>query len=236
MPISSEQCNKISVLLPTRVGSQRIKNKNTRKFANAEGGLLGIKLRQLLDCRTINNVVLSTNDSECIKICESIDPDQEKLTIDHRPDELCRDDTPLTDFIEYVPEIIEEDHILWTHVTTPFISGKIYDKVIEKYLEIIEKGYDSLVSVHEFKNFVFNHNKKLINGELLNGKWPRTQDLNSLYEINHGVFLAPRDIYVSKRDRIGINPYLYTMDKISSFDIDWEEDFKIAEKIYELKR
>ena len=31
-----------------------------------------------------------------------------------------------------------DGHILWTHVTSPFISSDIYSQVIEKYLENLD--------------------------------------------------------------------------------------------------
>ena len=39
--------NKIAFYLPTRKGSERVKNKNTRNFAGIEGGLVENKLNQL---------------------------------------------------------------------------------------------------------------------------------------------------------------------------------------------
>ena len=46
--------NKIAFFLPTRKGSERVKNKNTRPFANIEGGLVENKLRQLLATKFID--------------------------------------------------------------------------------------------------------------------------------------------------------------------------------------
>ena len=34
-------------------------------------------------------------------------------------------------------------------------------------------------------------------------------------------------------DRVGDNPYLFEMNKLNSLDVDWEEDFKIAEAVYD---
>jgi N-acylneuraminate cytidylyltransferase len=64
-------------------------------------------------------------------------------------------------------------------------------------------------------------------------KWPRTQDLEPLFEINHAVFLTSKKTYQIKKNRLGETPKLFIMDKISSFDIDWEEDFLIAETLYD---
>lgn len=64
-------------------------------------------------------------------------------------------------------------------------------------------------------------------------KWPRTQTLAPVHEVNSGAFLAPADLYRELDDRIGRRPYLYAMDKFISFDIDWPEDFVIAECLVE---
>ena len=45
---------KVAFFLPTRKGSERVKNKNTRTFAGIEGGLMANKIRQLLDTRLID--------------------------------------------------------------------------------------------------------------------------------------------------------------------------------------
>jgi len=68
-----------------------------------------------------------------------------------------------------------------------------------------------------------------INYDRTKEKWPRTQTIEPIHEINSAVFLANSRIYEKLNDRIGNNPYLYPLDKIRGFDIDWEDDFKIAE-------
>jgi N-acylneuraminate cytidylyltransferase len=65
--------------------------------------------------------------------------------------------------------------------------------------------------------------------------WPRTQDLETLYEINHTMFIAKRTVYTDLCNRIGEKPLLHVMDEMTSFDIDWPEDFLIAEIMYKYK-
>lgn len=224
--------DKFTFFLPTRKGSLRVKNKNTRSFSNIEGGLLAIKLNQLLNCTLIDEVILSTNDELCIEIANKFEKKFKfQFRIDVRPEELCLDSTNLQDLISYVPTITDSEHIIWGHVTTPFANSYEYDKAIEIYLSKLDKGNDSLVSVNEFQNFLLNSNGKIINNNT-KLQWPRTQDLDKLYEINHVMFIAKREIYLNYHDRIGHNPILYTMDKMKSIDIDWEEDFLLAEIIY----
>ncbi|WP_201789960.1 hypothetical protein [Campylobacter sp. P0109] len=54
-----------------------------------------------------------------------------------------------------------------------------------------------------------------------------------LYEINSAVFIADSQIYKTKKDRIGTNPYLLEIDKIKGLDIDWKEDFIMADILYQ---
>lgn len=221
---------KIAFFLPTRKGSERVKSKNTRPFAGIEGGLVENKIKQLLSTKHIDEILFSSNDEMCIAIAEKYTSDS-RLRIIPRPNELCLSTTNLQDLICYVPTITNADHILWGHVTTPLVEAKVYDTAIEQYLSKITKGYDSLVSVKELKNFLLNQEGKLVNNTT-DIPWPRTQDLEPLYEINHAIFLAKRSVYTEQKNRIGQKPLLYIMDEIHSKDIDWEEDFKIAEIMY----
>lgn len=221
---------KIAFFLPTRKGSERVKNKNTRPFAGIEGGLVENKIRQLLATKHIDEILFSSNDETCMEVASKYQSDS-RLRIIPRPEQLCLSSTNLQDLICYVPTITDADHILWGHVTTPLAGAEVYDAAIEKYLSELHNGYDSLVSVKELKNFLLNKDGRLVNNTT-NLPWPRTQDLEPLYEINHAVFLAKREVYTEQKNRLGTKPLLYTMDEIHSKDIDWEEDFKIAEMMY----
>lgn len=226
----------VSFFLPVRKGSQRVINKSTRQFSDLEGGLLELKLSQLLKSKRLESIVLSTNDERAIEIAKGLDDPQGKLKVIQRPDELCLDSTPLSKLIEYVPTIIASNHILWGHVTTPFVDEIDYDRIIDQYFFDLENGFDSLLSVCPFQNFLLNDKGRVFNSDSKEFKWPRTQDLPKLFEVNHAVFLAPKTVYLDKKNRLGENPSIFEMDKIKSWDIDWEEDFTVAEAIYEKLR
>ena len=220
---------RVAFFLPTRKGSERVKNKNTRPFAGIEGGLVENKVRQLLETRLIDEILFSSNDETCMAVAERIK--DSRLRIIPRPEELCLSTTNLQDLICYVPTITDAEHILWGHVTTPLCGADQYDAGVQLYLDKLHEGYDSLVGVKELKNFLLNKEGKLVNNttDIL---WPRTQDLEPLYEINHTMFLAKREVYVEQKNRIGQKPLLHVMDEMHSFDIDWEEDFTIAQVMY----
>lgn len=219
----------VSVFLPCRAGSERVPNKNTKPFANNKDGLVGIKLRQLLRLKNVDNIVLSTNDEQVIDIASRISKD---ILIDIRSEELSSSATSTDDLIKYVPTIIKQGHILWTHVTSPFFSTELYDKTIEVYFKNLRKGVnDSLMSVNKIQSFLWTREKSF-NYDSNKEKWPRTQTLQPLFEVNSGVFINSYENYLKQENRIGENPFLYETDALESFDIDWKEDFDIAEIIY----
>lgn len=223
----------ISVFLPTRKGSQRVSNKNTRPFGGYADGLLELKLSQLIKIRNVHDIVVSTNDEESIRIAERFHQNYPQIKIVRRPDHLASSKTNLTDLVEYVPGIVESDHILWTHVTSPFVGSSDYEDAIKCYLEALNNGYDSLMSVKKFQNFLWSEDDNDIVNRVTPQKWPQTQDLRELYEIDSAIFLAPKTIYQENKDRIGSKPFLFKQEGFRSFDIDWEEDFSLGEMILE---
>lgn len=211
-----------------RAGSERVPRKNTRTFANIAGGLCQIKLEQLLKCKRIEKVFVSTDDTKVIEIATNFN--SEKINIVERPGELAASATTTDALIKYVLEIMPDGHILWTHVTSPFIGPDIYDKIINSYFTNLEY-YDSLMTVTKLQKFIWNEHEPL-NYNRAFEKWPRTQTLSPLWEVNSGAFMASKNIYKNNLDRIGQTPYLFQLSNEVAFDIDWLPDFEIAETLF----
>lgn len=222
---------RVAFFLPTRKGSERVKDKNTKPFAGFKGGLIENKIIQLMNTNLVDEIILSTNDSICIEIGEHYAMRDNRIRVIKRPEELCLSSTNLQDLISYVPTITDAEHILWGHVTTPMADAQLYDEAIQRYFDCLTDSYDSLVGVSEIKNFLLNREGRIINNTT-GIPWPRTQDLEPLYQINHTLFLTKRETYITQKNRLGNKPFLYRTDEVHSFDIDWPEDFAIAEILY----
>lgn len=224
-----------SVFFPLRAGSERIKNKNTRVFSIFdEQSLFEIKLDQLIAMAdSFESVVISTNDQEVVKQTKRVIDLPKNFRIVPRPNELCSSSTKLQDVIDYVPTVCHGDHIMWIHATSPFVgTTEMKDALNEYKKNVIAGTFDSLMSVTEIQEFLWDAvERDALNWNREKTAWPRTQDLRKFYEINSAVFLAPRECYIEKRDRIGKRPFLFTIPKIKAFDIDSEEDFIIAQKL-----
>ncbi|WP_300319070.1 acylneuraminate cytidylyltransferase family protein [Idiomarina sp.] len=217
---------KVSCFLPCRAGSQRVPRKNIKPFAGFEFGLIEIKLKQLLNAQRVDEVVLSTNDEDIIDYAERVEHD--KLRIHRRDDSLASSATSTDELVAHALELIPQGHILWTHVTSPFINSARYDDVINSYFNALEAGYDSLMTTTELHAFLWQDGQP-INYDRTVEKWPRTQTLTPIHEVNSGAFVASSDVYQQLDDRIGNRPYLHALDKLTAHDIDWPEDFVLAE-------
>lgn len=225
--------NKYAFFLPTRKGSERVVNKNTRTFAGIKGGILELKIQQLLDIERVSDIIISTNDESTKNIACSFHNDRIKII--ERPNELCLSSTVIEDFIDYIPTVVDAEHIFWVHATAPFANVEVLNSALDCYeSEVLRKNsFDSLLSVSKIQQFLWSKKvNKCINHDRSLVKWPRTQDLDPLYEINHAFYINSRENYLKFHDRIGEFPLLFELDKIHALDIDWEEDFILAEIIY----
>ncbi|MDQ2078328.1 cytidylyltransferase domain-containing protein [Marinimicrobium sp. ABcell2] len=218
----------MKVFLPCRKGSERVPRKNIKPFAGYPHGLLELKLRQLIQAERIDEVILSTNDEDILEYARTLG--SEKLTIHHRADSLCTSATSTDELMAHVVDLIPEGHILWTHVTSPFVNATCYDQMIKCYFEQLDHGYDSLMSSTLIRSFLWNDGGP-INYDRAVEKWPRTQTLPAVHEVNSAAFINSAENYRRYADRIGQKPFLFSLESIVAHDIDWEPDFVLAESI-----
>lgn len=218
----------VTAFLPCRKGSERVPRKNIRPFGPFRHGLVEIKLGQLLACSAIDDIVLSTNDEEILDYAERLDAPH--LRLHRRADHLASSATSTDALIAHASDLIQSGHILWTHVTSPFVGATHYTEIVSAYRQALNEGYDSLMTTTPLHAFLWSETGP-INYDRSVEKWPRTQTLAPVHEVNSAAFLAPREVYVSNGDRIGAHPRLHPLDRLAALDIDWEEDFVIAEQL-----
>ncbi len=216
----------IKCFLPCRKGSERVPRKNIKPFATYSQGLIQVKLEQLLNVSLVDQIVLSSNDDEILDFASQLN--NSKLLLHRRIEALALNKTSTDHLISHALDLIPDAHILWTHVTSPFITTQDYTNILECYLDSLKNGYDSLMTATPIHSFLWDRNKP-INYDRTTEKWPRTQTLMPIYEINSGIFLNHSCNYKIFNDRIGNKPFIYELSKLKGFDIDWPEDFVFAE-------
>ena len=222
--------NNITIFLPIRKGSKRIKNKNIKSLPGFKLGMTELKIYQLNKLRIAYKkiykkdleIIVSTDCPKILKFTKNL----KWLKVLKREKYLSSDDT-LTKLIQYVPKICLNKYILWTHVTSPKFDEKDYLKFIERFFRMIKKRSlsKSVFSADLIQKFVLNHNYNWVSHDYKRKKWPRTQDLKPLYIINSAAFLSFRDVYIKEKDRLCKNPLPIISRRNSGFDIDTLEDF-----------
>lgn len=223
----------IVAFLPCRAGSQRVPEKNIRPFAGVEGGLARIKINQLLAAPEIDIILVSTDDAKVVEIAREAQVQAgDRLQIAERPAHLATSLTSTDELIAHIPSLVGAGHVLWTHVTSPFVDAARYSALIAAYWAAIAAGsHDSLMTVTRLQTFLWNENGP-INYDREVEKWPRTQTLPPIYEVNSAAFLAPIETYREQADRIGKRPLLFELNGVATLDIDWPDDFELAETIW----
>ncbi|MFA5593561.1 MAG: hypothetical protein WC989_09655 [Micavibrio sp.] len=218
--------------IPCRAGSERVVNKNTCPFSGYKSGLLELKLQQLHLVGALDRIIVSSNDERVLEFSEAfskkVDSRVEALP---RPDKYGQSSTSMEAFIkEYISGISSDGHIFWTHVTHPFVTSCVYNQAIEAYQDCMDKGFDCLVSATKLQRFLWKNGKPFNYDNRLE-KWPRSQDLEPVYEINHAIYAIPFSTMRKEGDRIGKKPYFFEMDESVAMDIDWEDQFRLMDEI-----
>lgn len=210
---------KIAALIPVRKGSQRVISKNSRPFANST--LLDIRLTVLKEVKGLDHIVVNT---DC-EICKNI-------AISHGAEIIERDPyyatgtVPNHEVLKYLAETCPGDTMFWSMVTSPLLKRS----TIEKSLERFRKGdIDSMISVSPEKKFLLLDNKPI---NFDPNSFPNSQSLPDITSLNFSMSITKRDIVIEKKFYVGNSPLFTLLDKIQSIDIDDEDDFMIAEALF----
>ena len=213
----------ISAIVPMRDNSERVLNKNIRSFNGKP--LYHHIINNLIDCEIFESVIIDTN-IEAIK--EEVFKKFPQVIIIGRPDHLKAGETPMNDVLHYSLQRVESKFILQTHSTNPLLDKNTIMKSIEAFQLSYPKN-DSLFSVTPLQMRFWDCETKPINHNL--GELLRTQDMEPMYFENSCIYIFNREKFLKIKNRIGINPKMFEMSKIESFDIDDMDDFFIAESL-----
>ena len=209
----------LTFAVATRKGSQRIKNKNVKKFGNSS--LLEIKLRQIR--RTFGNakIILSTDCIRSIKIAKKYD-----VNIDLRPKKFATSKVPMKDVYSYIASKISTKYVCYLHVTSPFLKDKTLKKSVNIFFKENKKPNYTLASVTKVKEYLWYKNKAL-NYNPKNH--PRSQTLPDYLAINFAVNIVEKKYMESKGRIIGDKFIPVILDFPETIDIDDKWQFELGQ-------
>lgn len=217
---------KLNALVPMKDHSQRVPGKNVRAFCGAP--LFCRIIEALKESKAVDGIYVDT-DSDKIK--GLVHKHCGDVIIIDRPRSLRGDLVAMNAIIGHDIGLIKGEHILQTHSTNPMMAAETIGKAVSIYFDKIKEGYDSLFGVEAYQARFYDSGSRPLNHdpkELL-----RTQDLDPIYKENSSIYIFSRKSFTDNGgNRIGRKPYLFGMDKTESMDIDTEEEFNMAEKMY----
>lgn len=203
--------------VPIRLNSQRVVGKNLRELGGRP--LLTHILDALAAAENIDEVYVYCS-SPAIR--EFLPEGVKFLQRDARLDS---NETLGAEIYDAFTSEVDADIYILAHTTSPFIRTA----TIEEALRKVEcEGYDSAFSAKKEQSFAWYEGQPL-NYSL--SHIPRTQDLEAVYVETSAFFIFRRDVWREQHRRIGDKPYIAVTDRIESIDIDYPDDFLLAEAI-----
>lgn len=220
---------KITAVIPIRSGSQRVKDKNLRKFGDTT--LMELKINNLLQVPEIDQIIVNTNSVSAIEIVKTMigGGKIDKLSYHRREEYYASSQCSGSEFFQHLGEVTDTDIFVYAPCTSPFIKPITISQCIKTYL--VEQGEkcDCVSTVSSIKEFMW------LDGKAINydpKHAPNSQNLPEVVALNFGCTVTSKENLVRNSNIIGNAPKFVIDSEIEAIDIDTPLDFYIAEQLY----
>lgn len=210
---------KVAAFVPVKLNNERAPGKNTKRFDDGTP-LITYFLRTLTKVPEIDELYVFCSKEE---IKDYMVPGVNYLK---RPESLDTKEATPQDIISTFMSMVDADIYMVCHCTSPFVRAERFSECIRK---VCEEGYDSAFTGEKIQRLMW-YNGKPLNFDAANV--PRTQDLPVYYNEVSAAYVFTKETFETLRRRIGLNPYICEVSGVECVDIDYPEDFEIANAIY----
>jgi len=211
----------ITAIVPVRKGSQRVKNKNFKPFADSN--LLEIKINTLKQIKTIDKIIVSTDSIIAIETAKRLGVEYHE-----RDNYFASSECSNSEFFENLAQCCDGDYLMYTPVTAPLIKAQTYYDFINRFFNTTD-NHDSMLTASYVKDHMWL-NGKPINYDPKNS--PNTQDLPDIIKLTYGISIIKKENMISCKNVVGNNPTFYILEGEETVDIDTPLEFKFAEFLY----
>ncbi len=210
---------KTVALIPIKLGSKRVPGKNIKPFFDGTP-LMSFIQRACLEAGNIDEVYVYCSDEAVIPY---VLPGVQFL---QRPEYLNGDNINANDFIREFMKTVDADIYVNAHTTSPFARPETIAECVEK----VKSGeYDSAFCAEALRTFMWQDGKPI---NFDPDRFPRTQDLPLIYSETSIAYVFTKESFLKHNRRLGSHPYIKEVGKIEAMDIDYPEDFEIADAVY----
>lgn len=210
---------KIIAVIPIKLKNERVPGKNIKRFSDGTP-LMTMIQKACLNAEKVDETYVYCSNPE---VCEYMLPEVKYL---QRPEFLDTQNVNSNDILREFIKQADADIYVEAHATGPFTKSESIDACISA----IESGkFDSAFLVKRLQEFLWNKEAP-INFDLQH--FPRSQDIEPIFMETCGAYAFSKETFLKYDRRVGIKPYLHEVSELESCDIDYPEDFMIADAIY----
>lgn len=210
---------RVVAMIPIKMNNERVPGKNIKEFSDGTP-LIKLIQKACLNAEKLNEVYVYCSSSQ---ICTYLEPGVKYM---QRPEKLDSNSANCNDIIREFIKEVEADIYVVSHATGPFTRSESIDACIDA---VASGEYDSAFLAKRIQEFLWQ-NGKAMNFDAQH--FPRTQDLVPIYSETPGAYVFLKETFERYDRRVGIKPYIHEVSEIESRDIDYPEDFEIADAIY----
>ena len=210
---------KTVAFVPIKLNNERAPGKNTKRFSDGTP-MITLFLRTLEKVPEIDELYVFCSDSS---ICDYLVP---KARFLQRPKSLDTKTATPQDIISSFMDKVDADVYLVCHCTSPFVTAEHISLCIQK---VLNEDYDSAFTAERVQRLMWSDGKPL-NFDAAN--IPRTQELPVYYNEVSAAYVFKKETFESLHRRIGEHPYICEVSGYECIDIDYPEDFEIADAVY----
>ena len=214
-------------IIPARGGSKRIPRKNIKDFCGKP--MLARAIETAKNSQLFEQIIVSTDDSAIADIAQ-----HHGAIVSQRPAELADDYATTAAVIRHVLQHVPKaSHICCLYPCTPLLKSQYLTDSFECW-----QSSNSLYCfpVLEFESNVLRSLKLSDAGEVSSmfsqHELTRTQDLTQAYFDAGQFYWGSREAWLSE-DKIHNHALGYVLPKYSVVDIDDENDWRFAERLYQ---
>jgi N-acylneuraminate cytidylyltransferase len=215
--------NDLTIVIPVREGSTRVKDKIYLEIED-NVSLLEFKINELISLNRELNIVVSSNSENIKNISKNLG-----VHYQERDPYLCKGHiATFSEVILGVVKDIKTEHFAWCTVVVPFMSQAMFEKCFNDYYKhvVLNKSYDSLVSVNLLKEYFWEEDKPL--NYQADKNHTISQELPDIYKVTNGLYMRDKKSTLDEGYFLGPKPYKTILPKVAGIDIDEYEDFEFA--------
>ncbi|OEE83859.1 cytidyltransferase [Enterovibrio norvegicus FF-162] len=209
---------KIVAFLPAKGTSDRIENKNMRLLDGKP--LFLYVLEKLCQSKLFDEVYLDTDSDQMISLAE-----ESGCKILKRDSALATNKTDGNSLFYNEVKNVDSDIYVQVLCTSPFIELSTIEKGIKKVKE--DPNYDSAVLIRRDKQYTWGSKGPNYDAN----KIPNSVDLDDTIIETMGLYIINKHAANSTKRRIGQSPYLLDANHLESIDVNWPDDFDLANLI-----